>query len=61
MDESGTTGPVEDHEALAETIAVLRDPAAMRRLADSDAELLRGEEVTAEQLAEAIRRPHKPS
>ncbi|MCW2640448.1 MAG: hypothetical protein JWP76_2754, partial [Dactylosporangium sp.] len=51
---------VEDLEALEETLAILRDPATMRRLAESDAELARGEEVPAEELAEAVRR-RKPS
>jgi antitoxin YefM len=51
---------VEDLEALEETLAILRDPATMRRLAESDAELARGEEVSAEELAEAMRR-RKPS
>jgi antitoxin YefM len=46
---------VDDLEQLEETVAVLGDPATLRRLADSDAELARGEEVSAEQLAEAIR------
>lgn len=46
---------VEDLEQLEETVAVLSDPATMRRLADSDAELARGEIVTAEELAEAMR------
>jgi antitoxin YefM len=51
---------VEDLEALEETLAILRDPATMRRLAESDAELARGEEVSVEELAEAVRR-RKPS
>lgn len=46
---------VEDLERLEETVAVLGDPATLRRLADSDAELARGEEVSADQLAETIR------
>jgi PHD/YefM family antitoxin component YafN of YafNO toxin-antitoxin module len=46
---------VDDLEELEETVAVLGDPATLRRLADSDAELARGEGVSAEQLAEAIR------
>ena len=45
---------VEDLEALEETIAILRDPATMQRLADSDAELARGEVVSADQLAAAM-------
>ncbi|HEY7144597.1 MAG TPA: type II toxin-antitoxin system Phd/YefM family antitoxin [Streptosporangiaceae bacterium] len=46
---------VEDLERLEETLAILRDPDTMRRLADSDAELARGEAVSAEELAEAMR------
>lgn len=45
---------VEDIERLEETIAILSDPATMRRLAESDAELARGEVVTAEELAAAM-------
>lgn len=47
---------VEDLERLEETVAILSDPATMRRLAESDAELARGEIVTAEDLAETMRR-----
>ena len=47
---------VEDLERLEETVAILSDPATMRRLADSDAELARGESVSAEELAETMRR-----
>jgi prevent-host-death family protein len=47
---------VDDLERLEETIAILSDPATMRRLADSDAELARGEIVSAEELAETMRR-----
>lgn len=50
---------VDDLEQLEETIAILRDPATMQRLADSDAELARGNAVTAEDLAEAMRRRKK--
>jgi antitoxin YefM len=46
---------VEDIERLEETIAILSDPATMRRLAESDAELARGEVVSAEELAAAMR------
>ncbi len=46
---------VEDLERLEETLAIMRDADTMRRLAESDAELARGEEVTAAELAEAIR------
>jgi antitoxin YefM len=46
---------IEDLERLEETIAILSDPATMRRLADSDAELARGEIVSADELAEAMR------
>lgn len=47
---------VEDLDRLEETVAILTDPATMQRLIDSDAELARGEVVSAEELAEAMRR-----
>ena len=47
---------VEDIEQLEETIAVLRDPETLARLAQSDAELARGEVVSADELAEAMHR-----
>jgi prevent-host-death family protein len=47
---------VEDLERLEETLSILGDPATLRRLAESDAELARGEVLTAEDLAEAMRR-----
>ena len=46
----------EDLEALEETLAIMRDAATMNRLAESDAELARGEYVSAVELAEAMRR-----
>ena len=46
---------VEDLEALEETLAIMRDAGTLRRLAESDAELARGEEVTADELTEALR------
>jgi PHD/YefM family antitoxin component YafN of YafNO toxin-antitoxin module len=46
----------EDLEALEETLEIMRDAATMNRLAESDAELARGEFVSAEELAEAMRR-----
>jgi antitoxin YefM len=46
----------EDLEALEETLEIMRDAATMNRLAESDAELARGEYVSAEELAEAMRR-----
>jgi len=46
----------EDLEALEETLAIMRDAATMNRLAGSDAELARGEYVSAEELAETMRR-----
>lgn len=51
---------VEDLESLEETLGVLSDPATLRRLAESDAELARGEVVTGEDLAAvmAARRRH---
>jgi antitoxin YefM len=45
---------VEDLEALQETLLVLSDPDTLRRLVESDAELARGEVVSAEELAESM-------
>jgi antitoxin YefM len=50
----------EDLEALEETLEIMRDAATMNRLAESDAELARGEYVSAEELAEALRRRQAP-
>lgn len=47
---------VADLEQLEETLEILRDADTMRRLAESDAELARGESVTQTELAEALRR-----
>jgi len=47
---------VADLEQMEETIAILRDPATMQRLAESDAELARGEVVSADELADVMRR-----
>jgi len=47
---------VADIEQLEETIAILRDPETLARLAQSDAELARGEVVSADELAEAMHR-----
>jgi antitoxin YefM len=44
----------EDLDALEETLAILSSPETLRRLADSDAELARGEVVTADDLASAM-------
>jgi len=46
---------VADLERLEETLAIMRDAGTMRRLAESDAELAHGEEVTEAELAETIR------
>lgn len=46
----------EDLQALEETLEIMRDAATMKRLAESDAELARGEYVSADELAEAMRR-----
>jgi PHD/YefM family antitoxin component YafN of YafNO toxin-antitoxin module len=46
----------EDLAALEETLEIMRDAGTMNRLAESDAELARGEYVSAEELAEAMRR-----
>ena len=47
---------LEDLEALEETLEIMRDAATMNRLAESDAELARGEYVSAAELADAMRR-----
>jgi prevent-host-death family protein len=47
---------VEDLERLEETLAILRDTGTVNRLAESDAELIRGESVSAAELAETMRR-----
>ena len=46
---------VEDLEALEETLAIMRDGETLRRLGESDAELARGEDVSAAELADALR------
>jgi antitoxin YefM len=46
---------VEDLERLEEAVAVLGDAGTLRRLAGFDGEQARGEEVSADQLAETIR------
>ena len=45
---------VDDLEQLEETLAILRDAGTMARLARSDAELARGESVSAAELAETL-------
>ena len=47
---------VEDLERIEETLAILRDADTLTRLAESDAELARGESVSAAELAETMRR-----
>ncbi len=47
---------LDDLESLEETIAILSDTEALRQLAESDAELARGEGETEQSLAEAMRR-----
>jgi antitoxin YefM len=47
---------IDDLERLEETLAIMRDPETMRRLAESDAELARGDSVTEPELAKAMRR-----
>ena len=46
----------DDLAALEETIAILADAEAVRQLAESDAELARGEGESDQTLAEAMRR-----
>lgn len=46
---------LEDLKRLEETLTILRDEDTMRRLASSDAELARGESVSADELAEVRR------
>jgi antitoxin YefM len=45
---------VDDLDALHETLSVLADPDTLRRLAESDAELARGEAIGADELAAAM-------
>jgi antitoxin YefM len=47
---------IEDLERLEETLAILRDPNTMARLAESDAEIARGESISESDLAEEVRR-----
>jgi antitoxin YefM len=47
---------LEDLERLEETLEILRDPDTIKRLASSDSELARGDSVSAEELAETMRR-----
>ena len=47
----------EDLERLEETLEIMRDAATMNRLARSDAELARGQYVSAVELAEVVRQP----
>ena len=47
---------VEDVEALEETIAILSDTETMKQLIQAEAELVRGEGETKEQLTYAMRR-----
>ena len=47
---------IEDLERLEETLAILRDPNTMARLAESDAEIARGESISESELAEEVRR-----
>lgn len=47
---------LEDLEQLEETLSILRDADTMNRLASSDAELARGESISADELAESLRR-----
>ena len=46
---------VDDLDRLEESLAIMRDADTLRRLAESDAELARGQEVSADELAETIR------
>jgi prevent-host-death family protein len=46
---------IDDLESLEETIAILSDTSALRQLADSDAELARGEAESEKALTEAMR------
>jgi antitoxin YefM len=48
----------EDLERLEETLAILTDEATMKRLAASDAELARGESLSAVDLTAAMRSRH---
>jgi prevent-host-death family protein len=52
---------VEDLESLEETIAVLSDSAAVQALVRSEAELARGETVTADELVAAVAARRRPA
>ena len=52
---------VEDLERLEETLAILRNADTMGRLAASDAELARGESVSAAELAEVMQHRRAPA
>ena len=52
---------VEDLESLEETIAVLSDTDAVRDLIQSEAEMARGETITAEELVAAVAARRRPA
>jgi prevent-host-death family protein len=52
---------VEDLESLEETIAVLSDSKAVQALVQSEAELARGEIVTADELVAAVAARRRPA
>jgi len=52
---------LDDLESLEETIAVLSDSDALRRLSEAEAEIAGGEGESAEQLAAAMRTRRKPA
>ena len=52
---------VEDLESLEETIAVLADSKAVQALVQSEAELARGEIVSADELAAAVAARRRPA
>jgi len=47
---------VDDLDRLEESLAIMRDTDTLQRLAESDPQLARGQEVSADELAETIRR-----
>ena len=52
---------VEDLESLEETIAVLSDSKAVQALVQSEAELARGETVSADELVAAVAARRRPA
>ena len=52
---------IEDLESLEETIAILSDADTVTALIQSEAELARGETITADELTAAVTARHRPA